>query len=129
MEGGKGESQKRGCKGVLLVFCVFTLVLALLEGAGLVYVYSNFHTRITALEKGPKVVTLTENPSEGNCPLSLLSPIGQYPYPACRYHFVVHTMCIVCPLPIYHIDSPLPRLLYNPSAVKCGVSGKCCVCL
>lgn len=78
MEGGKGESsQKRGCKGVLLVFCAFTLVVALLEGAGLVYVYSNFDTRIAALEKGPKVVTLTENPSEGISALSLLSPICQ----------------------------------------------------
>lgn len=93
MEGGKGESQKRGCKGVLLVFCVFTLVLALLEGAGLVYVYSNFDTRITALEKEPKVVTLTENPSEGNCPLSLLSPIWSISLPCmqislCSSHYV-----------------------------------------
>ena len=82
MEGGKGELQRQCCKGLLLVFCVFTLVLALLEGAGLVFIYTNFDTRITALEKGSNVVTLKENPSEGSrSSIRLFSPFVPYRYP------------------------------------------------
>jgi len=50
MEGEKGRSRKQCCRAVLLVFYVSTLSLALLEGAGLAYIYLNFGSRLTALE-------------------------------------------------------------------------------
>lgn len=82
MEGEKRESPRRGCHAVLLVFCVFTLALALLEGAGLVYVYTNFDSRITALENVPNAVklpTTPETPQEGNIPATCSFPYVDNP--------------------------------------------------
>ena len=76
MEEEKGKSRKQCYHAVLLLFCVSTLSLALLEGAGLAYIYLNFGSRLTALESVPNVnlPATAGAPAEGSGTLLLCYP-------------------------------------------------------
>ena len=76
MEEEKGKSRKQCCHAVLLLFYVSTLSLALLEGAGLAYIYLNFGSRLTALESVPNVnlPATAGAPAEGSGTLLLCYP-------------------------------------------------------